>query len=124
MKRFLIGICVLSLLLALGIGITLAFQRIHLPVAMLLHQATEEALAGDWDAAATHVQDAYARWEHYRHFSAAFADHAPMDEIDGLFAQLEVSKKSREHFPALCAQLAQHVEAIAESHRFHWWTLL
>ena len=126
MKRLWIGIAVLTLLLAMGIVVSLAFRSIHLPTAQLLSQAGQAAMDGDWEQAEGLRQQAQQRWERGRKFSAAFSDHAPMDEIEGLFAQLEIYARARQqtHFSALCAQLSQRTEAITDSHRFQWWTVL
>lgn len=125
MKRLIIGICVLSALLTLGITVSTVFRAAHTPTANLLQEASNAALEGNWDAALEKTHQAYARWEQFHHFTASFSDHSPMDEIDGLFAQLEVygNKKSREDFPALCARLSQLTQSMAESHSFRWWTV-
>jgi hypothetical protein len=49
-----------------------------------------------------------------------------MDEIDSAFAQLTyyIQQENRDQFPALCARLAELVDAMADSHRLTWWTLL
>lgn len=126
MKRLLIGICVLFWLLAMGIGVSMLFQFAHAPTVDYLQEASQAALQGDWDAATQQTRQAQARWEHYRHITAAFADHAPMDEIDSLFAQLQVhlAQKNIHGFPALCARLSRLTEALADSHSFRWWTVL
>ena len=126
MKRLVIGVSVLSLLLAMGIGVSLVFRNAHTPTADLLEQAGQAATDGDWGKAEALSQQAEQRWDDFRKFTAAFSDHAPMDEIEGLFAQLEVYAQARQqaHFAALCAQLSQLTEAITDSHRFQWWTVL
>lgn len=126
MKRLILGLIVLAALLALGITVSAVFTLAHEPTAELLEDAKEAALDGDWDRAIVLFNKAQNRWKNAWRFTAAFADHSPMDEMDGLFAQLEVfaRQKSREQFPALCARLAELAEAMAESHRFCWWMLL
>ncbi len=126
MKRLIIGITVLSLLLGMGIGVALLFGKVHNSTARLLETAGSASLTGDWERATDFFRQARDRWEHYRHFTAAFSDHEPMDEIDGLFAQLEryALQEDADHFPALCAHLAALAEAIADSQRLRWWTLL
>lgn len=126
MKRFWIGICVLVFLLASGIAVSAVFCLAHEPTAQLLQDACEAALEGDWTQATTLCHQAEDRWEAFWRFTAAFADHSPMDEIDSLFAQLEIlgMQRNQEQFPALCARISELAEAIADSHRFRWWTLL
>lgn len=126
MKRLVIGIIVLSFLLCSGVAVSLIFARAHAPVADLLQQAAHAAMEENWADAAACFTQAQARWQRFRDFTAAFADHAPMDEADGLFAQLEIYKAEENDsaFPALCARLAQLVEAVSDSHRLCWWTLL
>lgn len=126
MKRLLLGVCILVLLLGMGIGVSVLFQTAHQPISALLEDARDAALEENWDRAIDLAEQAQARWSEYREVSAAFADHAPMDEIEGLFAQLEVYSRQRhgELFPSLCAQLARLTEAMIDSHRFQWWTVL
>lgn len=126
MKRFWIGICVLALLLIGGIVVSALFCIAHEPTAQLLQDASKAALEGDWKQANRLCHQAEDRWEDFWQFTASFADHSPMDEIDSLFAQLEIlgAQRNAEQFPALCARLSELTEAIADSHRFRWWTLL
>lgn len=126
MRRLIIGLTALSLLLAMGIGVALLFGRAHASTAALLEDAADASLTEDWDTATALFLRAKDRWEQYRHVTAAFSDHEPMDEIDGLFARLEqyALQKNSHHFPALCAHLAALAQAIADSQRLRWWTLL
>lgn len=126
MKRLGMGIVVLAVLLGLGIGLSCAFAQAHGPSSEYLQQANLACEAGDWDRAADLFVQAQRRWEDHRHFTAAFADHSPMEEIDGLFARLETCLRHKDsaRFPMLCAQLAALLEAMADSHRLRWWTLL
>ncbi len=126
MKRLWIGIVILALLLAGGYLIRTALISIHTPIALDLEQAAEAALREDWATALRLARVATDRWNRYHRFTAAFADHNPMDELDGLFAQLPVYAQQREnpHFSATCKQLSFLATAIAESHRLSWWNLL
>lgn len=126
MKRLIIGIAVLLLLPVIGGAVSWFFCQAHIPTAALLADASEAALANDWDSALSFSRQARNRWERFRHLTAAFTDHSPIDEIDSLFSQLETfeAQKSGEWFPALCAQLSELTKAIADSHRFCWWTVL
>ena len=126
MKRLFLGITVLALLLAMGIAVSLLFHVAHRPSSQALSQAAQAAHTGDWAAARVAFSAAQDRWQRYHSFSAAFADHAPMDEIDSACAQLTyyIQQENRDQFPALCARLAELVDAMADSHRLTWWTLL
>ncbi len=126
MKRFWIGVGVLCMLLALGGGVAWGMEAIHDPLVTQLQQAQAAAAAEDWATATALSQSALQRWQTWHRFTAAFADHAPMDEIDSLFAELQVYAQARneDHFAALCAQLAQLAHAMAESHSPNWWNLL
>ncbi len=126
MKRLWIGILILSALLASGCLIREALMKIHTPIAADLQHSAAAALTEDWNTALDLAQHAAVRWERFHHFTAAVADHTPMDEVDGLFAELKIYASQREnpHFSATCRRLSALAEAIAESHRLSWWNLL
>ncbi len=126
MKRFWIGIAILAILLGIGIGISTGMHRIHAPIAADLEKASTYALADNWQEAQRLVRSATSRWEKYYRFTAAFADHNPMDDMDGLFAELEVYAKEQEmpHFSSTCAYLGRLATAMAESHLIQWWNFL
>lgn len=126
MKRLIIGTAVLLALLCLGLTVSISMVRIHTPIAADLRSASDAALDGSWTDAQALADRAHTRWQSYRELTAAFADHSPMDELDGLFAQLDTYEVSENKiaFSATCAQLAQLAEAMADSHRLRWWTLL
>lgn len=126
MARFWIGIGLLAVFLTLGIWVTVAMEDIHEPLAQLLNEAAEEALEGDMEDAAELADQAHRRWEHYRKGTASVADHMPMDEIDGLFAQVQTFARAgrAEDFAAGCARLAKLVGAMSEAHGLGWWNLL
>ena len=58
-------------------------------------------------------------------WGTCFADHTPMEEIDALFAQVEVYAAAREEtdFAAGCAALSRKVEAMGLAHGASWWNL-
>ncbi len=126
MTRGWIGIGLLLVLLGCSIFVTQAMEDRHMPVSQNLEQAADAALAGDWETALAHSERAKGDWEDTWHFSASFADHEPMEEIDGLFAQVEVYGRSREavSFAAVCADLARQLEAMGDAHGFVWWNIL
>lgn len=124
--RFWIGIGLLAVFLALGLWVTAVMEDIHEPMAELLEEAAQEALEGDLTEAAELADQAHRRWERYRKGTASVADHAPMDEIDGLFAQTQTFARAGQwqDFAASCARLSKLVEAMSEAHGLGWWNLL
>ena len=126
MKRLWLGAGLLLLFLLLGILLTFSFSRIHRPMADTLGSAAKQALEGQWEAACADARNARERWEKYRNFTAAVADHAPLEEMDALFSQIEVYIRMnwQGEFAALCMQLSQMAAAMEESQALTWWTLL
>lgn len=126
MKRCWFGLGLLIVLLAGSIFVTWHMGRSHEPMAEAVTQAAERALTGDWGNAEALAGKARASWEKNWGISAAFADHEPMEEINGLFAQLEVYAASRDSlgYAAVCAQLRTALEAMGDAHGFVWWNLL
>jgi len=125
MNRLRVGIGILLLMLILSIGITVLMHRVHPPMAALLSTAALEAEAGNWPAAREAAQEATQIWAGTRTLTAIFADHSPMDDIDGLFAELQTYIRMEEtpHFAATCRQLARLVQSMGENHAFAWWNL-
>ena len=125
-KRFYIGVGLLAVLLAAGIWVGAAISRGHDPVARKLEQAQEAAAAGDLEQGAALASEARALWEEKWKMTAALTDHRAMDEIDGMFAAVEVYARQKDtaHFCADCAQLANQVQVLGETHITAWWNLL
>ena len=126
MKRLWIGMTILSVLLAIGIGTTIFATRTQSDISQKLNQASEAALEGKWQEARILSQDAKEKWETYRNATAAIADHEPMEEIDDLFSQMEVYWLTQQQVPfsVCCASLSVLTEAIGEAHAINWWSLL
>ena len=126
MKRLWIGTGVLTVLLVLGIAINIFMNTVHIPIGEQLQQAAQAAMAENWPEAQRLSSQARERWKTRQHWVAAFADHTPMDEMEGLFAEMEVYAQYEEtqHFAAICAHLAQLSEAMCQSHSIFWWNLL
>lgn len=126
MGRLWIGIGLLIVLLALTIGISVGMDAIHQPIAEKLEKAGEAALEGTWDKADRLWREAQEEWETHWAISAAVADHSPMDDVDRLYAQLEVFSREREtvHFAATCMELSQLTQAMGDAHSPDWWNLL
>ena len=126
MNRCILGILILAIFLVLGLGIAWGMDTMHLDVADDLSLASRQVISGNWEEGVTLAKRAKGEWEKNWQKTACVADHAPMDEIDGLFAQLQAFEKPEEavHYSATCAELSKLVEAMADAHRFSWWNLL
>ena len=125
-KRFYLGLFLLAVLLVLGLLTGWAANRSLAPVVEDLNRATQALLNGDFTAGARLARQAKVTWQNRWRYMAAIADHAPMDEIDGLFSQAEyyVNAFDNTRLGACCARLGELVEAIADAHRLNWWNIL
>ena len=126
MKRIWIGAGLLTLLPALGIWAMLTMLHIHRSVADDLQQAAQIAGASSLEEAAELAEKAESNWKNHRQICAALSDHAQMDAIEAVFAQLEVYRQHKDTtaFAATCAHLSQLVEALEDANRLTWWNLL
>ena len=98
----------------------------HSPTEKMLMQAAEKTLNGDFQNAVPLAMAAKSRWERQRKGTATVADHSPMEDVDMLFAEMEIYARTEEepHFAACCAELAKRVQAMADAHAFSWWNVL
>lgn len=126
MGRFWFGILLLAIFLGLGIWVNFCTDAVNQPISQALDEATELSLSGNLDEGISLARQAKEIWETHWHGIASIADHSPMDEIDGLFAQLEVYARAeqRTDFAAYCARLSKLVNAVGEAHSLNWWNLL
>ena len=126
MARFWLGVILLILLLVFGLWITATIGSGQESMVGILEQAQAKILSGDISAGNALVEKAYAQWQKSWRSTASVVDHAPMDEADGLFAQLQSygATGQKEHMAACCARLSSLMEAIAESQALTWWNLL
>lgn len=126
MRQLWVGIGLLLFFLILGIVITVTINDFQSALASDLYRAGQAAEAGDWDLAQALSDDVKARWQKGWHAVAAIVDHAPMEEIDCLFSQLEVYLQNREaiSFSACCASLETMTRALGEGQTVNWWNLL
>ena len=126
MKRSWIGfIMLLGLLLGSGLS-SRAMVRLHEPMEAKLQQSARCAMDGDWHRAEELFRHAQEAWEASEHFRGCFADHNPVEEIDGAFKLLQIYCSARERisFSGGCLQLARQVAAVGEAHELVWWNLL
>ena len=126
MARFYLGVFILLLFLVLGLWIGHTLEDIHTEIASTLEVAADAALSGDFEKAENLAASAKKDWEKSWHGSATVADHEPMDEIDGLLAQLPCFSRSHNwgDFAACCTRCSLLVQAISEAHSLTWWNLL
>ena len=126
MGRFWIGVALLGVFLGLGLWVAEAMDSIHIPIAQKLEPAAQDTFAGDMESGVARADEAYREWERCWRGTAAVADHAPMDEIDGLFAQVQSYAQAGDgaDFAAGCRRLSKLIEAIGEAHSPGWWNLL
>ena len=125
-RRFWIGVLFLALLLVIGLLSAWGMYTLHQPGERLLERAKARALAGDMEEATALADQAYRRWEKYWVLTASAADHAPMDDVDSLFAEMQVfaAEGEKTHFAATCAQLSELLRAMHSAHSFTLWNLL
>lgn len=125
-KRFYLGVGILAFFLILGLVISMIVLNTGTPLSQQLAQASQEALSGDLETGISLAVQAKTQWEASWHSTAMVADHAPMDEIDSLFAQMEVYAQAgdRLHFGSYCARLSELVQAIVDAQRLNLWNLL
>lgn len=118
MKRIWFGVGLLVALLVLGILSSNFMERTHLTQAEDLNRAAELAASGNWPAAVDSYSAAKEAWDRKQFLIAALCKHEPIDQIEGLFAQLEVSAAARnsESFSSTCVYLARQLEALGKSH--------
>lgn len=126
MARGWFGVGLLTLFLILGIVTGSVMNDAHSPTGKMLMQAAEKTLNGDFQNAVPLAMAAKSRWERQRKGTATVADHSPMEDVDMLFAEMEVYARTGEkpHFAACCSELARRVQAMADAHAFSWWNVL
>lgn len=126
MKRFHFGLGLLAVLLALGLFFSHILTGQQEDICRKLQLAQQAALDGDFAAAEGFLASAQSDWESRWHFNAALADHQPMEDIDGLFAQSQVYLRSQDagELAATCALLGRNVRAMGDAHALNWWNLL
>lgn len=97
-------------------------ERICLSQSQALDHAAAAASNGDWLTARRLTAQSKLEWDRRHLLFSALYDHAPIDQIDGLFAQLEVFSESRKtaSFESTCVYLARQLESLGRSHSFNF----
>lgn len=126
MKRIILGFGLLLVLLVLGLITSGSMEKRHEPIQAALNAAADSVAAENWEGAGMLLREAKTRWERGWRFDAALADHAPMEEIDGLFARLLEFCREEDtgEFSAGCRELSRLVKAMTDAHKPNWWNLL
>ena len=126
MKRFLLGVAILGVFLGLGLWTGYAMEQLHVDISQTLEQAAAQVLDGQTEQGVSLARQAHTQWQDNWHMTAFLADHAPMDEIDALFAQalFYADTGNAEDFASHCTRLSMLVEAVGEAHALSWWNLL
>lgn len=126
MKRICMGLVILAVLLGLALLLAAFMDQTQTPIASSLRQAARAALGGDWDKAEAFSHNAFVAWQRHKRLTAALEDHEPIEEMETLFAELELQLQQRQaaSFAVTCNRLAQLATAIAEDHALTWWNLL
>ncbi len=118
MKRIWFGAGLLTFLLILGLCSSFLMERVCLAQVERLDRAAALASDSDWAAARVLVTQVKEEWDRRQLLIAALCDHDPMDQIDGLFSQLDALSEARSaaSFSSTCVYLARQLEALGHSH--------
>ena len=125
-RRFWYGLGVLAVLLALGLWTAWGMEVLTQPVTHALEQAAQAALNDDMAQGVALADRAQDIWRRNRGRITAVADHGPLEEIDSLFAQVQIYADTGKtaDFAAYCTRLAKLVTAVGEAHGLNWQNLL
>ena len=126
MARGWFGFGILIVFLLLGFVVSGVMNDAHTPTEALLVQAAEQTLSGSFDKAIALGRAAKDQWQTHWNGTATVADHSPMDEVDALFAEMEIYAQTEEkpHFAAVCQELSRRIHSFMDAHRFSWWNIL
>ena len=126
MNRLWIGVGVLVVLLAMGIGLLLVSLNFHEDFSHNLKAAGYAAMAGNWADAEKKLAHSREKWQTYQQFLAASTDHEPVEQVQQLFSQLELfqTRQMDVEFASACFALAELSEVITETHNLRWWSIL
>lgn len=125
-KQLILGVGILVAFLILGLVCQGVMVRTCSPISQMLTQAGQLCHQGQMHSAEILAKSAAEKWQAHWYAIGVLADHTPMDEIDGLFAQAKAYARQRDAagFCASCYRLASLIDAIAEAHSLTWWNVL
>ena len=126
MKRLWIGAALLIILLAGGISSTVVTEHFHHSLSRRLESTASAALAQDWEQTGELLHQCQSRWARNRNLIAAVVSHEPIEQIDMLYAQLEIYFQRRDSlgFSICCRALQHQTRALGETQSINWWNLL
>ena len=121
MKRIWFGVVLLILILVLGLISSTFMKETWLKQSENLNRAAILASDGDWVNARNLLAEAQAEWEEKQLLLAVLCQHEPIEQIDGLFAQLEVFSESRRtaSFSSTCVFLSKLIDSLGRSHNLN-----
>ena len=121
MKRIWFGVVLLILMLVLGLISSTFMKETWLKQSENLNRAAILASDGDWVNARNLLAEAQAEWEEKQLLLAVLCQHEPIEQIDGLFAQLEVFSESRRtaSFSSTCVFLSKLIDSLGRSHNLN-----
>ena len=126
MNRIYVGACILMLLFAVCCISSYYLPQINLEISGQLEQAVQAVQDENWPQAVNFANQAALTWQRTHDLSTIAADHAPIDEIDTLFAELALYAQLEEQaqFAAISLQLSRLTAALGQSQVFSLWNLL
>lgn len=126
MKRGILGAALLAVLLFAGILSSRSLGNTFMPMEETLQQAALAAQEEDWQTAEDLTRQVFRQWERSRFLTAVLTDHGPLEQIDALFARLEVYGRAGNAtaYAALCARLAQELSDLGIEQILSWQNLL
>ena len=119
MKRFWLGLGILTALLILGLWAQSFSEKLHKPVVDALKKAQSAAAAEDWEQTEKQIQQARDHWHSAMDIRSAVCDHDYLEEINTGFAALKVWRDAKDPTAtaALCAELINRINALEEAQR-------
>lgn len=124
--RLVLGLGLLVLFLALGIGLMVWTDHTTEPVARDLERAALLVAQGTPEQGKVLALEAGRKWDSRWKFMASFFDHSAMDRVDETFARIRWYAETGDYarVGASCAGLSRMVRGASDDHRFTWWDLL
>ena len=126
MKRIWFGAGLLVLLLVLSLICSALMENPWKIQSENLNRAARLAADGDWSAVEDLMEVAKQKWNQKQLLVSALFHHDTIDQIDGLFAQLEIYRASRRavSFSSTCVYLSRLLDSLGQSHSFNLKNLL
>lgn len=119
MKHFVIGICLLAILLGGAIWSVVALDRMAASMEESLQSAWERCLQDDLEGAILDTEKAQMVWERNHSLGASLVDHERLEEIDRAFGDLVTYSRlaDSQNYAQVCHDLMIQVRAMAEAEK-------